>query len=432
MILTVKNPLLIIPISKPINAEITVPGSKSITNRALLLAALAQGNSRLSGALFSDDTRFMAGALNELGIAVRADEAACVYAVEGNGGDIPASRAELFLGNSGTSIRFLTAFCALGNGEYRLDGVARMRQRPIGDLLDALGELGLEARAENGDDCPPIIIRGNGLRGGQVRMRADLSSQYLSALLMVAPLCQGEIEIEIEGELSSQPYIEMTLRMMRQWGAEVEHQEYSRFRIKGGQHFRAKQYSIEPDASGASYFFAAAAITNGRVRVPNLNRDSLQGDTGFVEVLRQMGCEVEYFDKAIEVRGAEVLRGVEIDMNAISDTVMTLAAIAPFAESPTHIRNIGHIRHKETDRIHALATELNRLGVRVEESADSLTIYPARELKPANIETYDDHRMAMSFAITGLRAPGVSICDPDCVNKTFPDFWERWEKLRTI
>ena len=417
------------PVVRPIEEAVRVPGSKSITNRALLLAALANGPSLLPGALFSDDTHYMSESLRRLGIVVQADEANEQFKVEGQGGILPAQDAELFVGNSGTSARFLTALAALGNGTYHLDGVERMRERPIDDLLSALQQLGAEARDENETGCLPVTVKATGLKGGKVVMRARKSSQPLSALLMVAPLAQSDIEIEIEGELFSQPYIEITLRMMQQWGAHVSHQNMQRFHIPGGQKYRAQNYPIEPDASGASYFWAAAAVTGGRVRVQGIGREALQGDAAFVDVLAQMGCTVEKSDDWIEVRGPKMLAGVDVDMNAISDTVMTLAAIAPFASSPTTISNIGHIRHKETDRIHAVVTELRRLGVRVEEREDGLTIYPQSQLQPAQIETYDDHRMAMSFAITGLKAPGITILDPGCVAKTFPDFWVRLDGL---
>jgi len=422
------DPLPIQPLNGPVDAAAAVPGSKSITNRALLLAALADGPSRLENALFSDDTRYMAAALSRLGIPVRGDESNTTYVVEGTGGRIPANQADLFIGNSGTAARFLTAYLALGHGHYRLDGVPRMRQRPIEDLLAALRQLGVDARSEHDDGCPPVIVRANGLTGGKATLRADVSSQYLTALLLIAPLSREGVEITLTGELVSEPYVEITLRMMEQWGAGL--QKPKSFRIPGGQAYRAQTYHVEPDASSASYFFAAAAVTAGRVRVPGLGRNALQGDIAFVDVLAQMGCAVEKADDYIEVRGPERLRGVDVDMNGISDMVMTLAAIAPFADGPTTIRNVAHIRHKETDRIQALATELRRIGAIVEEREDGLLIYPPTHIQPAVIETYDDHRMAMSFAITGLRAPGIAIRDPECVGKTFPDFFDRLDDLR--
>jgi 3-phosphoshikimate 1-carboxyvinyltransferase len=427
------------PVDRPVNAVVTVPGSKSITNRALLLAGLADGHSRIEGALFSDDTRYLAAALNDLGIPVHADEADCTFEVDGKAGTIPASSADLFLGNSGTSTRFITAALALGHGEYRVDGVARMRERPIADLLDALQQLGVDAVSELRTGCPPVRIRANGLRGGTTRLRGDASSQFLSALLMVAPFSGEGVDVEIIGPLASQPYVDMTLRIMEQWSDELRYEESDtpgaedgitfRCWIPAGQTYLPHNYLVEPDASSASYFFAAAAVTGGRVRVEGIGQDALQGDIGFVDVLREMGCEVEQTYSYTEVRGPGRLKGVDVDMNGISDTVMTLAAIAPFASSRTTIRNVANIRVKETDRLRATATELRRLGVEVEELADGLVIQPAASLRPAEIETYDDHRMAMSFAVTGLMAPGIVIKDPGCVAKTVPDFFTRFQAL---
>lgn len=427
------------PVDHPVNATVRVPGSKSITNRALLLSSLADGTSRIEGALFSDDTRYMSDALNALSIPVRADESQSAFEVDGQAGVIPAHSADLFLGNAGTATRFLTAAVALGHGDYRIDGVDRMRSRPIADLLDALSELGVDARSEMETGCPPVLIHAHGLRGGSTRLRGDTSSQFLSALLMIAPLSREGVVIEIVGPLASRPYVALTLRMMEQWSDGLKYEEQDpknlpedlsyRCAIPGGQSYGARQYSVEPDASTASYFFAAAAATCGRARVEGLGAASLQGDIRFVDVLRDMGCEIEQTATYTEVRGPTTLHGVDVDMNAISDTVMTLAAIAPFADSPTTIRNVANIRVKETDRIHAVATELRRLGVVVLEHKDGLTIQPAASLNPAEIQTYDDHRIAMSFAITGLRSPGVVIRDPACVAKTVPDFYTRFQAL---
>lgn len=422
--------LLIQPVTAPLSGTVPIPGSKSITNRALLLAALAGGTSKLTGALFSDDTHYMGAALRSLGIQVTEDQKAATFEVQAHGGTFPNPAADLFLGNAGTATRFLTAALCLGRGEYQVDGVARMRQRPIGDLLGALRALGAEIQAEN--ECLPLRIKANGLRGGEVAIRGDASSQFLSALLMVAPLTAEGLHIKIDGPLYSQPYVTMTLEMMRQWGVQAESDELRTFTIPGGQSYGARDYVIEPDASGASYFFAAAAVTGGRIRVEHLGKDALQGDLDFVDILAKMGASVEKNHSYTEVTGTPggILHGVDVDMNAISDTVMTLAAIAPFADAPVNIRNVAHIRGKETDRISALATELGRLGVQVEERHDGLTIYPAASLQPAKIHTYDDHRMAMSFAITGLRSRGIEILDPGCVAKTFPDFFERLAALR--
>ena len=428
------NALPIHPLTSPPEATITVPGSKSLTNRALILAALAEGPSTLHGALFSDDTRVMLDSLQRLGFRVEADEAAETITVEGQGGRIPASQAELFVGNSGTSMRFLTALVALGNGAYRLDGTARMRERPQGELLAALESLGVTAVSETNNGCPPLRIQSEGgLRGGVVPLRAEASSQFLTALLMVAPYAAGALTIEIVGALRPF-YVEITRRMMAQWGVRVEVEANARFHIPAGQRYRPQaSYRIEPDASSASYFFAAAALTGGRVTVPGFGPNALQGDVRFAtEVLSAMGCTVTHDVDGLTVTGPPQgrLHGIDRDMSAISDTSLTLAALAPFADSPTTVRNIAHTRLQESDRIAAVCTELTRLGVRVEEHSDGFTIAPADRIRPAAIETYDDHRIAMSFALIGLKVPGVVIRNPACVAKTFPDYWQRLERLR--
>jgi 3-phosphoshikimate 1-carboxyvinyltransferase len=421
--------LRIEPLSRPVDATVVVPGSKSYTNRALIAAALAEGHSVLRGALFSDDTRYMAGALRALGLRVEEDEAACRYEVWGTAGVLPNREATLFAGNAGTAARFLVATVSLGEGEFLIDGAPRMRQRPIQPLLDGLRQLGVDAVSESGTGCPPVRVRAHGIPGGRVSMRGDQSSQYFSALLLVGPLTARGIEIEVVGDLVSKPYIDLTADVMRQFGATMSHEDYRRMRVPGGQCYRACEYDVEPDASNASYFFAAAALTGGRVRVEHLGNHSAQGDLRFLDVLEAMGCAVQRGEDAIEVRGPERLRGVDVDMNAFSDMAQTLAAMAPFAGTPTTIRNIAHTRHQETDRLAAMATELRRLGVPVEESADALRIEPAVP-QPAIIDTYDDHRMAMSFALVGLKAPGIALRDPGCVAKTFPDYFARLEGLR--
>jgi 3-phosphoshikimate 1-carboxyvinyltransferase len=424
--------LKITPVSGPVVGLATVPGSKSITNRALALAALSPGATRLQGALFADDTARMMDCLTALGFDVTRDEAASEITVEGQGGTIPATSAELFVGNSGTTARFVTPLAALGHGDYRLDGVARMRERPIGDLLDALRNLGVQAESIASNGCPPIHISANGLPGGETRIRADASSQFLSGLLLAAPCAEGEeTRIVVEGPILSAPYIQMTVTMVRQFGGTIYTSENERtYLIPGRQKYTSPgTYVIEPDASTASYFWAIPAIVGGRVRVPGIGENALQGDVAFVDVLEAMGCTVTRTKDYIEVEGNGKPRGVHWDMNAISDTVMTLAAIAPFASEPTVIENVGHIRHKETDRLRAVAVELMRLGVKVEERAEGITIYPAAHIQPATIQTYDDHRMAMAFALVGLRAEGVTIADPDCVRKTVPDYFARLSQL---
>ena len=415
-------------VSGPIKAEVTVPGSKSDTNRALIAAALADGASVLHGALFSDDTRYMMSALRTLGFPVDADEQLHTISITGLSGRIPVSEANLFLGNSGTSIRFLSAFVALGRGRYCLDGIERMRQRPIQPLLDGLAQLGTKATSEQNNGCPPVVIETNGLNGGKVRMGGEQSSQFFTALLLIGACTEQGIDIEVEGRLVSTPYIDLTASVLHRFGVSMTHEDYQRLHVPGGQSFRAQTYEVEPDASAASYFFAAAAITGGRVRINGLGRHSVQGDIHFVDVLGKMGCTVSWGDDYVEVVGPQQLRGVDIDMESISDTAPTLAAIAPFADSTVTIRGIGHVRRKETDRIAAPVTELRRLGVQVEEYPDYMVIHPAAP-HAGEVETYDDHRMAMSFALIGLRVPGITILGPDCTNKTFPGFFDLLDRV---
>jgi len=414
------------PVAQPVSGTIRPPGSKSITNRALVVAALADGKSRLSGLLESDDTAVMLQSLHQLGIGIERQSGSDVVSVTGCGGKPTATAAELWLQNSGTSIRFLTALCTLGAGRYRLDGIKRMRERPIGDLVDALNQLGADVQSEFNNRCPPVIVNGNGLPGGSAGVAGNISSQYLSALLMAAPAAQSEVVLNIIGKLVSKPYVEMTLNVMRSFGADVETNDYAAFQI-APQKYQAIQYAIEPDASAASYFFASAAITGGTVTVDGLSRNALQGDVEFVTALEQMGCQVDWQDNAITVTGGK-LHGIDIDMNAISDTAQTLAAVAVFAEGPTRIRNIAHVRHKETDRIAAVVQELKRIGIAAEEFDDGLMIHPGTPT-PGTIETYDDHRMAMSFALIGLKAAGIGIADPGCTAKTYPKFFDDLQRL---
>lgn len=413
------------PVQQPIHGTLRPPGSKSITNRAMILAALSDGPTTLTGMLDSQDTRVMVESLRRLGFEVQQDIAGCTCTVNGLAGKIPAKQADLWLENSGTSIRFLTSMCALGSGQYRLDGVERMRQRPIGDLVRALLPLGANIRFENpGSDCPPIVVDGllSYFTGGWTSIQGNISSQFLSSLLMTAPACQKAVHVRVDGELVSKPYVTMTLEMMRNFGAEVYcPDDLSEFHISP-KPYRSGTYDIEPDASAASYFFGAAAVTGGAVTVTGLSRSALQGDVGFAAALEQMGCEVSWEPDRITVTGRP-LHGIDIDMNAISDTAQTLSAVAVFADSPTTIRNVGHMRHKETDRIAAVVTELKRAGIRAEEHSDGLTIYPSSP-QPSEIHTYDDHRMAMSFSLLGLRVPGIRILDPGCTAKTYPNYFE--------
>ncbi|PTY06038.1 3-phosphoshikimate 1-carboxyvinyltransferase [Verrucomicrobia bacterium LW23] len=412
-------------LSEPLDATVTLPGSKSITNRALLTAALAEGETILENALFSEDTDRFSQSLVRLGFTVASDAAACRFSIQGQGGRVPATEADLFFGNAGTAARLLPCMVALGRGTYRMDGIARMRQRPMADLLTALESQGASVAFEEQPGHFPCTLTARGMRGGHVSIRANKTSQQLSALLMTAPYFDTDTIVEIDGDLVSRPYVDMTLRLMKDFGIEVPWDGGSRFFVKAGQRYTARRYPVEPDASGASYFFAAAALTGGRIRVAGLGLDSAQGDIDFVKALEQMGCSVNEVAGGMEVLGPKQLKGITIDMNGISDTVMSLAAIAPFADGPTTITNVAHIRNKETDRIVAVATELRRMGIEVEEFEDGLRIFPGTP-HTASIETYDDHRMAMSFAVTGLRVPGLIIRDPGCTAKTFPDFFDRF------
>lgn len=427
--LTTLSSLPIKPITHPLSATVRVPGSKSLTNRALLIASLAKGATCLTNALFSDDSRYFVKALQTLGFGVQLEEANNEMTVTGLGGKIPADNAELFIGNAGTAARFLSAFLTLGNGEFVLDGDERMRERPIGDLIFALAQLGasIETSLSN---CPPVEIKASGLRGGKTAIAGNISSQFLSALLMVAPYADTPVEIEVFTELNSRPYIDMTLAIMNDFGVEVERQGYQCFTIHPASYLPITTYQIESDASAASYFFAAPAICGGTVKVENISRKSVQGDIGFLDILAKMGCTLTETNNCLLVTGPSSLQGVEVDMRDIPDTAQTLATIAPFASSPTRIRGIASARVKETDRVHATCTELARLGVRVEEHEDGMTMHPCEKFNPAVIQTYNDHRMAMSFALIGLRVPGITIEDPSCVSKTFPNFFEVLETLR--
>lgn len=414
--------ITIAPSTHTVLARVKVPGSKSLTNRALILAALAEGTSHLSGALDSDDTRVMIAALTALGYAVSHDPAATTIEVVGRAGKVPAKGADLFLENSGTSLRFLTAMTAIGYGKFRLDGIPRMRERPIADLMLSLNGLGSEVQSEFGTGCPPVIVQASGLDGGVAVVKGDVSSQFLSALLMVSPYCREATSILVDGELVSKPYVSMTLDLMEMFGVQISNRKFQRFDILP-QRYHSRPFAIEPDASSASYFFAGAALAGGSITVEGLGSTSKQGDLSFVDLLEAMGCTVERGKTDTTVTGGAMLRGIDADMNHISDTVMTLAVLALFAHGHTRIRNIGHIRHKETDRIAALATELRKLGATVDEQPDGLVIFPPSKITPATIATYNDHRMAMAFAVAGLRVAGITIENPGCVAKTYPNFW---------
>ncbi len=418
--------LEVLPLDRPPDATVHVPGSKSVTNRALLISALADGSSTIKNPLFSDDSYWLMHALVRLGFHLRVDARAAEIRITGHRGIIPRHDVEVFVGNAGTVGRFLPPALALGEGPYVVDGTARMRERPVEDLVDAMRLLGAAVGYTEEEGRFPLVVEGGGIGGGNARVRGKSSSQFVSGLLMAAPYAREPVTLEVEGR-EEWPYVAITTEIMRAFGVEVEVGEAC-YEVEPAV-YRARDYEVEPDASAASYFMAAAALTGGRVRIEGIGARSAQGDLRFAEVLDQMGCEVEVGEGFVEVRGPERLRGVEVDMNAFSDTMMTLAAIAPFASTPTFIKNIEHTRYQETDRISAVATELRRLGVSVEEGRDGLRIKPGA-IRPAVVETYGDHRMAMAFAVTGLVAPGIWIRDPGVVTKTFPGYFELLDALR--
>jgi 3-phosphoshikimate 1-carboxyvinyltransferase len=356
-----------------------------------------------------------------LGLQVTHTPATETISVEGTGGRIPVRQADLFVGNSGTTIRFLTAMLCAGRGQFRLDGVERMRARPLGDLLAALRQLGAVVEGELQPDYPPVRITAGGLAGGTAVIRGTISSQFLSGLLMACPYARRDVDLVVDGELVSQPYVALTLGVMAAFGIAVDGADLRRFHVAAGRRYQGRVYDIEPDASAASYFWGAAAITSGRITVHGLTRQALQGDIAFCDCLQLMGCTVDYGAAGITVSGGP-LQGISVNMNAISDTAQTLAAVALFADGPTTITGVGHIRHKETDRIGDLARELRKLGAAVDELPDGLRITP-QPLHAAEIDTYRDHRMAMSLALAGLRIPGVVIKDPGCTRKTYPGFF---------
>ena len=430
-VMTYPDALRVTPKSS-LDTNLHVPGSKSLTNRALMVAALADGVSRLRGGLIAEDSDVMINALLELGFMVSVDET--TFEVEGRGGVIPNTEAELDLRLSGTSIRFLTALVALGSGHYRLDGNERMRERPIQDLLRALTPLGVKAGTQFETGCPPVIVETQGLRGGTTSVAGDRSSQYLSALLMAAPYAKTPVTLKVEGELQSKPFIDMTLRLMQDFGVEVERDAYRMFEVTPAV-YKARDYLIEGDAMAAGYFWAAAAITGGRVKVENVGSSSVQGDKRLADVLGEMGCTVSWSEESCEVVGPPPgeLRGGTFDLNDMPDQAQTLAVVALFASEPVHITNVWNMRIKETDRLAALHTELKKFGVRVEESRDAISVYPLNpdslsasspvSTNTISIDTYGDHRMAMAFALAGLRLDGVTIQDPACVAKTYPEFF---------
>jgi 3-phosphoshikimate 1-carboxyvinyltransferase len=427
-------PITIDPLP-PFDATVSLPGSKSLTNRALLLAALAEGASVLEGVLLADDTRVMLDALQQLGVRIDLDEADHRATVHGVAGRWPNDNVKLHLGNAGTATRFLTAACCLGHGTYEIDGVARMRQRPIDQLVEPLRELGADITYLGDAGYPPLRIQADGLEGGPLTLGPTLSSQFISALLQVAPRTARGITLTFDGPVTSLPYVQMTLSLMEHFGVEYQQRNhYEAVRVSRAV-YRRRPVTIEPDASNASYFLAAAAAVPGSTcTVQGLGGSSVQGDAAFVDVLGRMGCHVEQRDLSttVSTTPGHRLKAVDIDLNDMPDTAQTLAPLSLFADGTTHIRNVGNLRIKETDRMAALQTELTKLGAQVRVTGDDLSITPPpnNQITPAAIDTYDDHRMAMGFAMAGLPQGSVTINDPDCVNKTFPDFFDTLATLR--
>ena len=409
-----------------VDAAVQVPPSKSYTNRALIVGALAEGQTTLRSPSLSDDSHYLVQALQHFGIDINriGDD----LEITGTSGNLHAPSKEIYVGNAGTSMRFLTTLACIAHGETIITGDEQMQKRPIQDLLDALRSAGI--RCSSNDGFPPVKISGGNFPGGAILINATVSSQFVSSILLCAPYAKHPVSLQIKGKLSSLPYVDMSLHVMRSFGATINFIEPSIYKVGNLDHYLGQSFQIEGDASSASYFFAAAAITHGRVTIDNLTTDSLQGDIKFLEILKQMGCTVIHGENMIEVRGNKLF-GIEIDMNDLPDCVPTLAIVAAFAETPTTIRNVAHLQFKESNRLTALATELTKMGAKVELYEDGITIKP-HLLHGAQIETYNDHRMAMSFAVAGLQVPDVTIVNPSCVSKSFPNFWDEFSKLERM
>lgn len=417
--------LLLNPIGK-INGEVFLPGSKSLSNRALLIAALANGKTKITNLLASDDIKHMLNALTSLGVDYSLSDCGTECTVIGNNGFFNVNKSlELYLGNAGTAMRPLCAALAASEGEFILTGEPRMKERPIGHLVNALAQLNADIEYLEATDYPPVKIKGKALTGNKVTIDGSISSQFLTAVLMIAPLLKTDTNIQIEGELVSKPYIDITLNIMSRFGVEVQNNEYQSFTVKGNQSYQAvEKYMVEGDASSASYFLAAGAIKGGEITVHGVGKLSVQGDKHFADVLEKMGAEVTWKDESITVKG-KALVAVDMDMNHIPDAAMTIATTALFAKGTTSIRNIYNWRVKETDRLTAMATELRKVGAEVVEGEDYISITPTDNLKHAEIDTYNDHRVAMCFSLVALSGTPVTINDPKCTAKTFPDYFDK-------
>jgi len=421
----VSDSLEIKPVSG-LNAVVEAPPSKAYTLRALFISALADGKTIIEKPLLGKDQLHAISALQKFGVKIESSEGS--VEVEGSSCSLSAPEKEIFVGNSGVTARFLAGFAALAEGRTVVNGDERMQSRPIQELLDALRQLGVKCGSVNGNGCPPFQVEGHSLKGGRASLDGGTSSQFFSSILVSAPCAESDVSIECVGEMMSKPYIDLTLDSMKEFGVKAENSDYKNFFVQAGQRYNARKYQVEGDYSSASYFFAAAAITNGKVRVNNLNQKSVQGDKFFLELLEKMGCSVRYGENFVEVQGAE-LKAIDVDMGDYPDLVPTAAVVAAFAEGTSCFRNIAHLKFKESDRIEAPAAELKKMGVSAEAGADFIEVQGGKP-KPAEVETYNDHRIAMAFAVAGLAVAGVRIKNPKCVAKSFPGFFEKLEGLR--
>ncbi len=420
------NKIEIIPLKEKINGEVTIPGSKSYTNRALVMATLAAGESVIKGSSPSEDSQLLIKALRQVRVEITED--GNEIKVKGNGGKFAEFSGEVNLGAAGTSMRFFASVAALIPGEIILDGSERMRERPIRELVDALRSLGVEVEYTMTEGCPPIKIKGEDIVEGRVAMNGEFSSQYFTSLMMIGPVLENGLEIEVIGEQVSRSYIDMTIGGLKSFGVNVQNQNYKNYIINPTEEYRATQYKVEGDASGCSYFWAIAAITGSTVRVNNISKNSSQGDVKFAEILEKMGCRVEYGEDYITVTGTGKLKAVNVDMELMPDTAQTLAIVAAFAEGDTRITGLSTLRIKETDRIAAVQNELKKMGIETEIGNDFIVVNGGSP-KGAEIETYKDHRMAMSFAVAGARVEGMGIVEPEVVAKSFPEYWDFLKSL---
>ena len=414
---------------KNFSVEVDIPGSKSVANRALIIAAHAEGKTTLKNMLFSDDTRYMMKALQTLGNNVDINEETKTVIIEGSK-EKKFPTCELFVGNAGTAMRFLPTYISTGEGDVTLTGIDRMKERPIKDLVESLRALEVDVDYKENEGYPPIEVKANKLNGKSVTIKGNKSSQYLTSLLLSAPYAENDITINIDGPLVSIPYVNITTTMMKDFGVEVKNSGDKEFKIEAGQKYQGQEYIVEGDCSSASYFFAMAAVTNSRIKVNNVKKDAMQGDIKLLEVLEKMGAKVEYGENFVIVEGTGELNGVTVDMHHMSDVAQTLSVVALFAKGKTEIQNVYNMRIKETDRIKACYNELTKLGAKVTELEDGLIIEPQEKYNEGvEIDTYDDHRMAMSFSVAGLLIKDVIIKDPGCVSKTFPNYFDEFEKI---